>query len=110
MWRLPLYCSISVSSLFSSTRPGPSAFRITTSPGLKPASSKAARPIVTWCLLEILARATGGAAAVDVEVVTPLALDLLRAFDAPRPVRLLGVRVAGLDEEKHESPQLALPL
>ena len=46
----------------------------------------------------------------DVEVVTPLALDLLRAFHAPRPVRLLGVRVAGLDEEKHDSPQLALPL
>jgi DNA polymerase-4 len=46
----------------------------------------------------------------DVEVVTPIALDLLRAFDAPRPVRLLGVRVAGLDEERAESPQLALPL
>ena len=29
--------------------------------------------------------------------VGPVALDLLRRFDAPRPVRLLGVRVAGLE-------------
>jgi DNA polymerase IV len=49
----------------------------------------------------------------DPETVTPIALDLLRAFAAPRPVRLLGVRVAGLDEgveREHESSQLALPL
>src|SRR4051812_27028723 len=49
----------------------------------------------------------------DAETVTPIAIELLRAFDAPRPVRLLGVRVAGLDEEaaqSRESPQLALPL
>jgi DNA polymerase IV len=50
----------------------------------------------------------------DVDVVTPLALDLLSAFAAPRPVRLLGVRVAGLDEDveaaDEDSPQLALPL
>src|SRR4051812_9579032 len=49
----------------------------------------------------------------DVETVTPVAIELLRAFDAPRPVRLLGVRVAGLDEDaprEHDSPQLALPL
>ena len=51
----------------------------------------------------------------DVETVTPIAIELLRAFDAPRPVRLLGVRVAGLDEGgpstvEHDSPQLALPL
>jgi DNA polymerase IV len=48
----------------------------------------------------------------DVETVTPIAIELLKAFDAPRPVRLLGVRVAGLDEsESHDdSPQLALPL
>jgi DNA polymerase-4 len=49
----------------------------------------------------------------DVETVTPIALDLLRAFAAPRPVRLLGVRVAGLDEQAastDDSPQLALPL
>jgi hypothetical protein len=30
-------------------------------------------------------------------VVTDVALELLREFDPPRPVRLLGVRVAGLD-------------
>jgi hypothetical protein len=29
--------------------------------------------------------------------VLPVALDLLRRFAAPRPVRLLGVRVAGLE-------------
>jgi DNA polymerase-4 len=46
----------------------------------------------------------------DVETVTPIAIELLRAFDPPRPVRLLGVRVAGLDELVDESPQLALPL
>ena len=50
----------------------------------------------------------------DVEVVTPIALELLRAFAAPRPVRLLGVRVAGLDEEvappADDAQQLALPL
>jgi DNA polymerase-4 len=59
-------------------------------------------------------RATTIAAATnDVETVTPIAIELLRAFDAPRPVRLLGVRVAGLDEEVatgDDSPQLALPL
>jgi hypothetical protein len=51
-------------------------------------------------------------------VVTPIANDLLRKFDAPRPVRLLGVKVAGLDEDRAagddataEHPaQLALPL
>lgn len=31
------------------------------------------------------------------EVVTRVGLELLREFDPPRPVRLLGVRVAGLD-------------
>jgi len=51
----------------------------------------------------------------DVETVTPIAIDLLRAFEAPRPVRLLGVRVAGLDEgaqsqPRDDSPQLVLPL
>jgi hypothetical protein len=29
--------------------------------------------------------------------VGPVALELLRRFSPPRPVRLLGVRVAGLD-------------
>ncbi len=33
----------------------------------------------------------------DRTVVTGVALELLREFDPPRPVRLLGVRVAGLD-------------
>jgi len=33
----------------------------------------------------------------DRSVVTGVALELLREFDPPRPVRLLGVRVAGLD-------------
>jgi DNA polymerase-4 len=50
----------------------------------------------------------------DPEVVCPVALDLLRSFAAPRPVRLLGVRVAGLDAEpapaRDDSSQLALPL
>ena len=31
----------------------------------------------------------------DPAVVAPVALDLLRAYSPPRPVRLLGVRVAG---------------
>ena len=35
----------------------------------------------------------------DCEVVRAVALDLLREFDPPRPVRLIGVRVAGLDED-----------
>src|SRR4051794_13256247 len=34
----------------------------------------------------------------DEELVRPVASELLREFDPPRPVRLLGVRVAGLDE------------
>lgn len=34
----------------------------------------------------------------EVSEVRPVARDLLRRFDAPRPVRLLGVRVAGLVE------------
>jgi Ni2+-binding GTPase involved in maturation of urease and hydrogenase len=33
----------------------------------------------------------------SVDRVLPVALDLLRRFDARRPVRLLGVRVAGLE-------------
>ena len=34
----------------------------------------------------------------ELETVRRVALELLREFDPPRPVRLLGVRVAGLDE------------
>jgi DNA polymerase IV len=51
----------------------------------------------------------------DVELVTATATELLREFDPSRPVRLLGVRVAGLDEadEPAEPPsagQLELTL
>jgi DNA polymerase-4 len=43
--------------------------------------------------------------------VGPVALDLLRRFAAPRPVRLLGVRVAGLEPASvRAESQLALPL
>jgi len=43
--------------------------------------------------------------------VGPVALDLLRRFAAPRPVRLLGVRVAGLEPSSaHAEDQLVLPL
>jgi DNA polymerase-4 len=43
--------------------------------------------------------------------VGPVALELLRRFAAPRPVRLLGVRVAGLEEpESAEERQLTLVL
>ena len=34
----------------------------------------------------------------DPETVGRVAAELLREFDPPKPVRLLGVRVAGLDE------------
>jgi DNA polymerase IV len=37
----------------------------------------------------------------DPAVVTPVALDLLRAYGPPRPVRLLGVRLAAFE---HEAP------
>ncbi len=42
----------------------------------------------------------------DPAVVTPVALDLLRAYAPPRPVRLLGVRVAGFggEEDAREAP------
>jgi DNA polymerase-4 len=44
----------------------------------------------------------------DPAVITPVALDLLRAYSPPRPVRLLGVRVAGFAGEsavEREAPQ-----
>jgi DNA polymerase IV len=42
----------------------------------------------------------------DPAVVGPVALDLLRAYDPPRPVRLLGVRVASFDSrEKGETAE-----
>jgi DNA polymerase-4 len=40
----------------------------------------------------------------DPEVVTAVALDLLRAYSPPRPVRLLGVRVAGFQGEEPAEP------
>ena len=44
----------------------------------------------------------------DVEAVRRVASELLREFDPPRPVRLVGVRVAGLDERARSEGQLAL--
>jgi DNA polymerase-4 len=41
----------------------------------------------------------------DPDVVTPVALDLLRAYSPPRPVRLLGVRVASFAHEEAEAEQ-----
>jgi DNA polymerase-4 len=53
----------------------------------------------------------------DPAVVAPLALELLRAYDPQRPVRLIGVRLAGFesgdaegDEEKPSDGQLQLGL
>lgn len=51
----------------------------------------------------------------DPAVVAPVALGLLRAYDPPRPVRLLGVRVAAFGhdadaEEREAEPQLQLSL
>jgi DNA polymerase-4 len=42
----------------------------------------------------------------DPEVVTPIALDLLRAYSPPRPVRLLGVRVASFTSEATSEPEV----
>lgn len=52
----------------------------------------------------------------DAEIVTGIALDLLRAYAPPRPVRLLGVRMASFADDDGEAvagapaDQLALPL
>jgi DNA polymerase-4 len=49
----------------------------------------------------------------DPDVITPVALDLLRAYSPPRPVRLLGVRVAGFGSEaaaESEAPQAQMQL
>jgi DNA polymerase-4 len=40
----------------------------------------------------------------DPAVVVPVALDLLRAYSPPRPVRLLGVRLAGFETEPAAEP------
>jgi DNA polymerase IV len=42
--------------------------------------------------------------------VGPVARDLLRRFDPPRPVRLLGVRIAGLEPARARVEQLRLAL
>jgi DNA polymerase-4 len=41
----------------------------------------------------------------DPEVITPIALDLLQAYAPPRPVRLLGVRVASFGSEPATEPE-----
>jgi len=41
----------------------------------------------------------------DPAIVTPVALDLLRAYAPPRPVRLLGVRVASFTTESPTEPE-----
>ena len=43
----------------------------------------------------------------DPTVVGPVALDLLRAYDPQRPVRLLGVRLAGFGSEDSAEPEEA---
>lgn len=45
----------------------------------------------------------------DVETIRTVAGDLLREFDPPRPVRLIGVRVAGLDERRDDRGAAAAP-
>jgi DNA polymerase-4 len=40
----------------------------------------------------------------EAAVVAPIALELLRAYDPPRPVRLLGVRVASFESVEAEAP------
>ena len=44
----------------------------------------------------------------DVALVTETALELLRAYDPPKPVRLLGVRMASF-EDVVEPPRPAAP-
>lgn len=43
----------------------------------------------------------------DPNIVTPVALDLLRAYSPPRPVRLLGVRVASFNSESTDELEAA---
>jgi DNA polymerase IV len=40
----------------------------------------------------------------ELETVWQVACDLLRRLDPPRPVRLIGVRVAGLDADAGADP------
>jgi DNA polymerase-4 len=49
----------------------------------------------------------------DGATITQVAVELLRAYAPPRPVRLLGVRMASFEErgaERGEEGQLALPV
>ena len=46
----------------------------------------------------------------DGALVADVAAELLREYAPARPVRLLGVRLAGLDHEGADGGQLALPL
>ena len=46
----------------------------------------------------------------DAELVSAIALELLREYAPARPVRLLGVRMAGFEESPAEAGQLALPV
>jgi len=52
---------------------------------------------------------TVGAPTNDPAVVVPVALDLLRAYDPQRPVRLLGVRLAGFDGGAGEAEEPEAP-
>ena len=64
------------------------------------------------------ARARSPDATNDTALVTETAVELLRAYAPPQPVRLLGVRLAGFDDLEPDRPpapvapvgQLALPL
>jgi DNA polymerase-4 len=44
----------------------------------------------------------------ELDAVWPVAVELLRRLDPPRPVRLIGVRVAGLDARPAATDQLSL--
>ena len=53
---------------------------------------------------------TLAAAVGSTDQVAPVATELLRRFNPPRPVRLLGVRIAGLERESDGDEQLRLAL
>jgi DNA polymerase IV len=66
---------------------------------------------VRYADFSTVTRARSLSAAVnDLDTVWRVAADLLRRLDPPQPVRLVGVRVAGLDEEDEEADQLTLSL